>query len=1091
MKMELSSKTHSELSDITQIFSIEKLQKLQDLFSDAHQIASIITYPNGEPITQASGFTRFCFDYVRKTKKGLHNCMYSDSCIGKFNANGPTVQRCLSAGLWDAGVSIKIGNKHLGNWLIGQIRTTEIDEAEIKDYAVEIGADPESLVKAYRDVPLMSEARFRKIAEMFHVYVNELTQNAHQTILLENTNKEINQILNSLPEISWRFEWDKEKDEFANTFISNNANELLLLQPGNTDISFEKYFSHVLPQYAQALKEKAKELVENPGEEYTIVYEAVKSNGEKISLESTARAIYVNGVLQVFGVTKEVTEKLRLERKLKEHKQLLEKIVTNFPNAYISIIEKDLTVAYSGGAEFKKLGLEPEVFLGLTLEEKFKENSGIVKAYYVRTFNGENCEFELLVNKQNQKYKTVPLYSGGEVNRILVVVENITAQKKAEQNLIKAKKREEESRKRLELAMQVTLDGPWDWNLKANEIYFSDRWKDILGFRPDELENKFSVWEKLVKPEHFDEFNTLLNQHICGDSEKFEFEFQMRHKSGEWIDILSRAKALFNENGEAYRVVGTHIDISEAKKIKQSLAENEQRFRELTEHLPSGVAVYKAINGGEDFEFVDVNSAAQRFTQHSKEKLVGNTLLSCFPNLKESPLLNALRKVHKEGEEAYIPPFYYEDNNLKGGWRENSIYKLPNGEIVAIFKDVTDLKKAQERLKKKNKKLRKAKIKAEESEQLKTAFLTNMSHEIRTPMNGILGFIDLLQSPGLSEEEKSSYSQIINQSGKRLLDTINDIIDYSRIETGDILLNPEEINVLEIFQNQASFFELEAKRKNLNLKFVEPVNAHKVKITADKNKLESVLINLLKNAIKFTDCGEIEFGFAIKGGKLESYVKDTGLGIPKEKLQSIFERFVQADLKITRGHEGSGLGLAICKAYVEKMGGKIWVDSKIGKGSAFYFTIDGADQFEDKNTTENSNLNGNFERAANANASRGLVLVAEDDKTSFIFLELLLQKLGFNVIHAENGIDAVNAYFSEPNISLILMDLKMPKLDGLQATMQIRGVDPNIPIIAQTAFVQPSVVEEVMKAGCNDYIPKPISKEKLVQVLSKYVLERV
>lgn len=1092
MKTELNSITHSDFSDITQIFNVEKLQQLQDLFSDAHQVASIITYPNGEPITKASGFTRFCFDYVRKTQKGLQNCMYSDSCIGKFNPDGPTVQRCLSGGLWDAGVSIKVGNKHLGNWLIGQIRTKEIDEAEIENYAVKIGIDPDSLIKAYRDVPLMTESRFRKIADMFYAYVNELTENAYQTILVKNTNNEINQILNSLPEVSWRFEWDTEKEEFVNPFISNNANELLLLQPGNKDITFEEYFSHVLPEYAQALMEKAKEIIANPSEEYTIVYEAVKSTGERISLESTARAIYVNGVLQVFGVTKEVTEKLRLERELKENKRLLEKIVDNYPNSYISIIENDFTIGFTGGAEFNKLGLEAEVFIGLTLEDVFDEQADLVKKYYERTFKGENCEFELFINRKYQKYKTVPLYSNGrEVNRILVVVENITSQKKAQQNLIEAKKREEESRKRLELAMQVTLDGPWDWNLKTNEIYFSDRWKDILGYKPYELENSFSVWEKLINPEHLKQFFSLFNQHIQGEKVKFEFEFQMCHKSGKWIDIRSRAKALFNEDGEAYRVVGTHIDITKEKEIKQSLAENEQRFRELTEHLPSGVAVYKAINDGEDFVFVDLNAAAKRITKHKKEDLLGKTLLSCFPNLINSPLLKSLRKVYNSGEEAYIPPFYYDDKELEGGWRENSIYKLPSGEIVAIFKDVTDLKLAQERLKKKNKKLRKAKIKAEESEQLKTAFLTNMSHEIRTPMNGILGFIDLLQTPGLSEDEKSNYAEIINQSGRRLLDTINDIIDYSKIETGDILLNPEEINVLEIFQNQACFFELEAKSKNLNLKFVEPENAHKVKITADKNKLESVLTNLLKNAIKFTNEGDVEFGFEIVNNKLKTYVKDTGVGIPKEKLTSIFERFVQADLKITRGHEGSGLGLAICKAYVEKMGGKIEVKSEMGKGSTFEFTIGIVDPHANKDTDDNVTFGENLKNDMEKKADKDLILVAEDDKTSFLFLDLLLKKLGFDVLHAENGIDAVNKYFDTPGIALILMDLKMPKLDGLQATMQIRGVDPAIPIIAQTAFVQPSVVDEVMKAGCNDYIPKPIIKEKLVEVLSKYVLEKV
>ena len=244
-------------------------------------------------------------------------------------------------------------------------------------------------------------------------------------------------------------------------------------------------------------------------------------------------------------------------------------------------------------------------------------------------------------------------------------------------------------------------------------------------------------------------------------------------------------------------------------------------------------------------------------------------------------------------------------------------------------------------MKQKEQELRDALEKAKESDRLKSAFLSNMSHEIRTPMNGILGFTQLLKEPQLTGDEQESYINIIEKSGQRMLNTINDIIDISRIESGQEEVVSTEFNVNKILNDQFEFFQPEAKRKGIELTSHTSLTATEATILSDKHKLEGILINLIKNAIKFTDSGTINFGCTISYDhkKLEFYVRDTGIGIPANRVNAIFNRFEQADIEDSRVYEGSGLGLAISKAYAEMLGGSIQVESKEGIGSVFQFTI--------------------------------------------------------------------------------------------------------------------------------------------------------
>lgn len=384
----------------------------------------------------------------------------------------------------------------------------------------------------------------------------------------------------------------------------------------------------------------------------------------------------------------------------------------------------------------------------------------------------------------------------------------------------------------------------------------------------------------------------------------------------------------------------------------------------------------------------------------------------------------------------------------------------------------------------------KAKIRAEESDALKTAFLANMSHEIRTPMNGILGFTGLLKLPGLTAENKEKYIAIIEKSGKRMLDTINDIIDISKIEARQVELYYSELSLLDLCAEIFSFFRLEAESKGLKLEYHHDLDEQDTVIVTDKNKLKAILINLIKNAIKYTEKGNINLScrrlIAEDKKYMQFFVEDTGIGIPKSRLNAIFNRFEQADISDSRAHEGSGLGLAISKSYVEMLGGQISVSSVEGKGSIFSFSIE-----------HRSKIDLNLKRVEKKHeALHGYLLknlsliVAEDDEISRELFELIFKNKFRKIIYTQTGRKTIEAIRDKPETDLILMDIKMPDLNGYEATQEIRKFNKKVIIIAQTAFGFEGDREKALSAGCDDYISKPIKKKDLIMLIEKQLLLR-
>ncbi|HDR89770.1 MAG TPA: transporter substrate-binding domain-containing protein [Bacteroidetes bacterium] len=381
-------------------------------------------------------------------------------------------------------------------------------------------------------------------------------------------------------------------------------------------------------------------------------------------------------------------------------------------------------------------------------------------------------------------------------------------------------------------------------------------------------------------------------------------------------------------------------------------------------------------------------------------------------------------------------------------------------------------------LRQRNEELEKAKQKVEESNRLKTVFLQNMSHEIRTPMNGILGFLELLKESGHDGRERDRYIEVINKSGKRLLDTITNIVEISKIESGQSTPQLREVDTMDMLHYFYHFFKPMAEEKHISIGLAGYIEGEEAVIETDYHLLDCILTNLIHNAIKFTCEGKVEFGNYREGEELVFFVKDTGKGIPADRLEAVFHPFVQADLDMTRSHEGSGLGLSIVKAYVELLGGGLKVESEEGKGSTFRFTLPYKPAKMEKSRDEK------IETALPE--KKMTILVAEDDDFSYQYFESILNHPGYRLIRTTNGKETVKAVRENPDISLVLMDIKMPLLNGLDATRQIRRFNKTVPIIAQTAYALSGDREQTLEAGCNDYLPKPIKKEALIRIIERY-----
>jgi signal transduction histidine kinase/ActR/RegA family two-component response regulator len=513
------------------------------------------------------------------------------------------------------------------------------------------------------------------------------------------------------------------------------------------------------------------------------------------------------------------------------------------------------------------------------------------------------------------------------------------------------------------------------------------------------------------------------------------------------------------------------ITIEHLKKTKLQLSQ-------FFDSTPKNIKIIELIHEGnkdaKDYYYRYVNPAFMELVGKTKSEIVGKRLKELFENIDEY-WFGIYNEVAHSGNLLN----YKSVRNNKGNYYEIYAWKIQKNLIGVIFADITKHQK-------KELQIIADKERAEKNDRIKNNFISNLSHEIRTPMNGILGFTKFLSDPKLSDIKREHYINIIQNSGNQLMRTMDDLLEFSKLGTNQVRLVEKEICLNNLFLELFTVFDVKARENKIPLYLKKGLSDKKSTVLIDGSKLNNILGNLLENALKFTKEGFIEFGYTKVESNLEIYVKDTGIGIKTTRQKSVFERFSKEEEESTKNIDGLGLGLWIAKENTELLGGKISLESKKNSGTTFYVKIPYNPMLS--NLKENSETPSNEYLEEENNDHKYTILIAEDEEINFLFLEILLKNqidLNCTIIHAKNGVEAVEICKKNTEIDIVFMDLKMPVMDGFESVKLIKEFRPDLPIVAQTAFSSNEDKEKVFNAGFNDFISKPISIEDLDAVINR------
>lgn len=644
---------------------------------------------------------------------------------------------------------------------------------------------------------------------------------------------------------------------------------------------------------------------------------------------------------------------------------------------------------------------------------------------------------------------------------------------------ISKRKKEESYFKDSEEKLRTLADFTYDWEYwlapDNSIIYISPSCERISGYAPQAFSNNPKLLIDIVHPDDkhlFEDFTRKGNVEI-EETKNFDFRIISKEKTTKWINHVYRK--VYDTNDKYLGIRASNRDITERKIAEENLRLSEERFRALFHDSPDAVFVQNF-----DGIVLDVNPAGCKLHMMEKEDIVGKNVIDLVPD------------EHKDTVAEEFPKWLTGEITTQLGFSETSTgLSVPvqiNGSkfhysgkegLLFLVRDITKMKETED-------KLRKSVQKAEESDMLKSVFLANMSHEIRTPMNAIIGFSEILSDQDLSKKERQEFINYITQGSNTLMNLIEDIIDITKIEAGQIKINFEECDVNNLMDElYATFIKMKNMngKQNLELRLNKPVVKEGFTINTDPSRIRQILSNLIVNALKFTNDGYIEFGFTISGeNQIIFYVKDTGVGIPEDKKKVIFERFGQVEHHLKQNKKGTGLGLSISKKLSDLLGGDLAVESEVDKGSIFFLTLpiirDYKKEFVTKEVIPTTPL---------YDWKNKTFLIAEDSILNYTFLEALFQKTKVNLIWAKDGKQAVDFCRENDEIDLVLMDIKMPILSGLEAITEIKKFRKELPIIVQTAYAMPEDRDRSFEAGGDEHLTKPLNVDELFKTITKFL----
>ncbi|MBL4560755.1 MAG: response regulator [Labilibaculum sp.] len=612
-----------------------------------------------------------------------------------------------------------------------------------------------------------------------------------------------------------------------------------------------------------------------------------------------------------------------------------------------------------------------------------------------------------------------------------------------------------------------------DWKME----YISEGCKEITGYSSNNfIKQKKINFNQIILPEYRD-FLWNKWQEVLGRKGVFVEEYPIRNKNGEIRWIWEHGCGVF-DGDHLISLEGFITDITKQKNAENLRKVSEEKFQKIFEEAPLGIALGNSDNG----MFFEMNTKYCEIAGYSSKQLAKMNWQSIThpddiqTDLNQMKLLNSGKITDFSMEKRFIQP------NGSYRWVTLTVAKV-NFETegkpchLAMIEDITQRKNLTEDL-------IIAKEDAEKSDRIKSAFLASMSHELRTPLNAVIGFSELINKDS-NTKDILNFTTIINKSGNNLLALIDDLFDISLIETGDVRIEHELFSIQSMLDEVLSIITSEQiilEKKEINLKKNIKLKKLTSILISDQNRIKQILLNLLKNALKFTNSGTIEFGcqevIQNQIPMIKFYVIDSGIGIALDKQELIFEVFRQVDESQTRIYGGTGLGLTICKRLINLLGGEIWVESEEGKGASFYFTI----PVNKENTKQN---NTDVIIQPKLSLKEKTILIIEDDISCYLYILEILSKEGVNCLRAKNGQEAVDYCKTNKKIDLLLMDINMPIMNGYEATKQIKQIKPELPIIAQTAYAMSGDQEKILSTGFDLYISKPIRKQELIKAIYK------
>lgn len=881
-----------------------------------------------------------------------------------------------------------------------------------------------------------------------------------------------------------------------------SRDELLSMRIGELSASNAGYTNELAKKYAlKALK----------GGEISDDWLAKKKSGITFWVHATLKPIVVAKQSYLMAIVRDIDKVKEVESSLSSASKQYEALTQNSPDI-IMRFDKDLRHIYVNRAVKRSLGLDPELFLNKTHEEMnifpqhmcvFWEES-IRKVFDTGKPNKVVFSVEGPAGIIDMEWRLTPEYgAAGNVEIVLGIARDITESKRQER------------------IQKVLFDIAKAVNNTDNLNTFFLRIQSSLHAIIDTTNCYVALYDEktdtITLPFHKDE-KDIFTEFPAG---KTTTAYVIRTGKSQLVDLVRIAE--LEAAGEiepigasslywlgvplkiADKIIGVFVvqsydenikytinDVQvlefvsdqiaraiERKKAQDELKANEERQRGIIESSPDGIVMID-LNG----DFLDSNTSFTELVGESdKKELKYKNLfkyLATEDSLKFKSLLKdtlstgfskniELRMKRRGGSE------FFAEASI--GLINNQLDK--GSSFVIVVKNINDRKNFEYNLKL-------AKNKAEEADKLKTAFLSNMSHEIRTPMNAIVGFSELLASVGDDEALKHDFIGQINQGADTLMRLIEDIIDISKIEAGEIKIFKTEFNLGPVLNDIHKLFLTSSIRQGKKQLVIEEVNNgldSDITIKTDEFRLRQIFTNLLNNAIKFTESGKISFGIrAIKDSKIEFYVRDTGIGIAEENQKLIFERFRQGHSNSKQFYGGTGIGLSISRHLVEQMGGDISLTSKPNKGSEFIFSLPFYNKMiiKELDSPKSAILKNHWPGKT--------IIIAEDEESNYKLLFEVLRRSGIKVLRAKTGYEVINLVKENESIDLILMDIQMPEMDGYIATREIKKLKPTIPIIAQTAYAMSGEKERSLEFGCDDYLSKPIRSDDLAKILSKYLL---